>query len=209
MLLLFFGPSGVGKGTYARMFVERNGFVHVSTGDILRAEVASGSKLGKEVEKLITSGKFVPQEMMNPLLKAYLEKIDYKHKKVILDGYPRSLEQAEGSKDFLNFDYLLSFEANEKTLVDRLSKRWTCPKCGEIYHEINIPPKVKWICDKDGAKLFQRDDDKPEAIKSRLNEYKSKAEPVLNYYPKKKVLRLSADEDMETVYKRAIKVLKL
>jgi len=199
----------VGKGTYAKMFVQRNGFTHVSMGDICREEVASGSDLGKELDKIMKSGKFAPQEMVIPILKSYLDRIDYKKKNLILDGFPRSLEQAEASRNFLDFDYLLSFEAKDKTLVDRLSKRWTCPKCGAIYHEVNIPPKVFGICDKDGAKLFQRDDDKSEAILSRLNEYKSKAEPVLNYYPKEKVLRLSAEEDMETVYKRAIKTLKL
>ena len=209
MLLLFFGPSGVGKGTYAKMFVQRNGFIHVSTGDICRAEVATGSELGKKIGEIINTGKFIPQEMMIPLLKKYLDNINYKTKNVILDGFPRSMEQAESSKAFLDFDYLLSFDATEKTLVDRLSKRWTCPKCGAIYHEVNIPPKVKWVCDKDGKKLFQRDDDKPEVIKSRLREYNEKAEPVLKYYPKEKVLKLSAEEDMETVYKRVIKALKL
>ncbi len=209
MLLLFFGPSGVGKGTYAKMFVQRNGFTHVSMGDICREEVASGSELGKELDKIMKSGKFAPEQMIIPILKNYLNRIDYKHKNLILDGFPRTLDQAKASDEFLDFDYLLSFEATEKTLVDRLSKRWTCPKCGAIYHEVNIPPKVAGICDKDGTKLFQREDDKPEAILSRLREYKSKSEPVLKYYPSKKILRLSAEEDMETVYKKAIKVLKL
>jgi len=209
MLLLFFGPSGVGKGTYAKMFVKRNGFTHVSTGDILRAEAESGTELGNKIKKMITSGVFVPPEMMISLLKSYLVRVDYKNKELILDGFPRTLAQAKASRDFLDFDYLLSFEASEETLVSRLSKRWTCPTCGAIYHEINIPSKVAGICDKDGAKLFQREDDKPDAIRKRLQQYHDLMIPILGYYPKEKILKLSAEEDMETVYNRIIKALRL
>lgn len=186
--IVFLGSAGVGKGTYAQDISEHYKIPTVSTGHLLREEVESGSKEGKEAKKHMDKGELVPTNIITALLKKRLAKKDCK-KGFILDGYPRSMEQARALDKITHIDVAVNFIAPLKVILSRLGGRRTCSKCGWIFHIKNIPPKKKGICDKCGGKLLIRKDDQPEAIKKRLDIYKKKVKPVLDYYKKRGVLK--------------------
>lgn len=188
MNLIFLGPPGVGKGTIAKDIVKEKQIPQISTGDLLRAAVKEGSKLGKKAKEYMDAGKLVPDDLVINLLKDRISQKDCKNG-FILDGFPRTISQAEAlDKGNIPIGKVLNFKASERTIISRISGRRTCKKCNAIYHIKNIPPKVKGICDKCQGELFQRDDDKPEAVKKRLEVYKQQTAPLINYYNKKGIL---------------------
>lgn len=193
MNLVFLGPPGVGKGTIAKEIAKEKGIPQISTGDLLREAVKQGSELGKKAKTYMDSGKLVPDNLVINLLKNRISKDDCK-KGFILDGFPRTVPQAEALAKEVKINRVLNFKALDKTIIQRLSGRRTCKSCNAIYHLINIPPKVEGICDKCGGELFQRDDDKPKAIKKRLEVYQQQTAPLIDYYNKKGNL---ADIDTE------------
>ncbi len=193
MNLIFLGPPGVGKGTIAKEIVKEKGIPQISTGDLLREAVKQGSELGKKTKAYMDSGKLVPDNLVINLLKNRIAKDDCK-KGFILDGFPRTVPQAEALEKEVKINRVLNFKALDKTIIQRLSGRRTCKSCNAIYHLTNIPPKVEGICDKCGGDLFQRDDDKPKAIKKRLEIYQQQTAPLIDYYNKKGNL---ADIDTE------------
>lgn len=188
MNLIFLGPPGVGKGTVAKMIVKEKGIPQISTGDLLRAAVKEGSELGKQAKTYMDSGKLVPDDLVINLLKERISKEDCKNG-FILDGFPRTIPQAEAlDSSNVQIDKVLNFKASEETIIQRISGRRTCKKCNAIYHVTNIPPKVEGVCDKCGGELFQRDDDKPESVKKRLDVYKQQTAPLINFYKGKNIL---------------------
>jgi len=156
--LIFIGPPGIGKGTYATAVSERYGIPHISTGDIFREEVKRGSELGRKVKKYLEAGELVPDEIVIEVVRERLKKEDCR-KGFILDGYPRTLRQAEELDKMTSIDLVLNFHAPDEVIIERLSGRRICVKCGAIYHVKFMPPKKPGICDKCGGKIIQRKDD--------------------------------------------------
>lgn len=204
MNVVLLGAPGVGKGTYAKLLSERYKIPHISTGDLLREEIKNKTELGKKAKSFYDAGKLVPDELVVELLKKRISQKDAK-KGFLLDGFPRSIAQAEILEKKIKVDKVLSFEASNATILNRLGGRRTCRKCSAIFHVKNIPPKKKGICDRCGGELYQRDDEKPETIKVRLETYKRQTEPLINYY-KKKGLLVKVDANLP--YKQVNKIIK-
>ena len=206
MKLVFLGPPGVGKGTVTDRIKDAYGFVKISTGDLLRENIKKKTELGKEAERYIHQGNLVPDETIIKVVKEELKGL----KNYILDGFPRTIKQAEELGKFEKIDYVVNFTAKDETIIDRLSGRRTCPKCNTIYHIRNIPPKIEGICDKDGTRLIQREDDKPEAIIKRLKIYNSQTRPLIDYYKKKGLLvNVDTEQPLDKIVEDTLKVLGL
>jgi len=180
------GPPGAGKGTVAKDVVERYGVPHISTGDMLRDAVASGSDLGKKVKSVMDSGQLVSDELLFDLVKDRLSQEDCKHG-FILDGFPRNTDQANDLDEILS-DIQLSLTAvifldcSEEEVVKRISNRRVCPTCSRVYNLISLKPKNDEKCDDDGTKLIQREDDKEETVRKRYQIYIDKTSPLIKLY---------------------------
>jgi adenylate kinase len=209
MRLIFLGPPGVGKGTIAKMLVDKYNIIQISTGDLLRAAVKEGTELGKKAKGYMDSGGLVPDDLVINLLKERIEKPDCKNG-FVLDGFPRTIPQAEAlTNSSVKIDKALYYKARRETIIQRLSGRRTCKKCGAIYHIVNIPSKVEGKCDKCDGELFQRDDDKPEAIENRLVVYEKQTAPLVDYYKKKHLLaEIDAEEPLDKILKNTIKSIE-
>jgi len=182
--LIFLGPPGAGKGTQARIIEERFRARQISTGDILRDNRTKGTELGKEAEAYMKRGDLVPDALIVAMIEKELEKTSAGF---IMDGFPRTVAQAEAFDDLLerkgwSLDAVALFEADRKTLVDRLSARWTNPRTGRTYNSITNPPKTAGIDDEDGGPLTQREDDKAETVAKRLDVYDQQTKPLIDYY---------------------------
>ena len=184
MKLIFLGPPGAGKGTIADLAVEKLGLPHISTGDLFRAAVKNGTPLGLKVKDIMASGGLVPDELTIELVKERLSQKDAA-KGWILDGFPRTIPQAEALEKIAAVDSVVNFEVADAIVVDRLSGRRVCKTCGKIYHVKNMPPKKEGVCDVEGGALYIRDDDKEAAIKVRLETYRKSTEPLIDWYGKK------------------------
>jgi adenylate kinase len=180
--LIFLGPPGAGKGTQAKALQERFGFRQISTGDILRANVRQGTPLGVEAKGYMDDGKLVPDDLIIRMMDAELEQGG----NVILDGFPRTVPQAQALDDLLGRKHrsavAVLFDVDQDVLIDRLTGRWTHLPSGRVYHERYAPPKVAGIDDVTGEPLVQRDDDKETTIRKRLAEYEQLTTPLIGYY---------------------------
>ncbi|HIQ02837.1 MAG TPA: adenylate kinase [Desulfurococcales archaeon] len=207
--LVLLGPPGVGKGTYAKELSRRLGIPHISTGDIFREEVKKGTPLGLKVKEYLDRGVLVPDSIVNEVVKQRLSMDDCR-RGFILDGYPRTLNQAKALDSMVRIDAALYFTAPKEVIIERVSGRRICPKCGAIYHVKNIPPKKPGICDICGSKLIQREDDKPEVVERRLRVYEETMRPVIEYYRSKGLLiEVDASEPVvERIVLKAIEELK-
>ena len=186
MRIIIMGPPGVGKGTQATMLQSQFNIPHVSTGDIFRAILRTEGELTTEVRNYLDQGLLVPDELTNEVVANRFESDDVKEG-FIFDGYPRNVNQAEAFSKFLSennypIDLVINITASDKVIVDRLSGRRVCPKCGETYHLETKKPKVEGICDNDQTPLIQREDDKPATILKRLAIYHEQTKPLINYY---------------------------
>ena len=193
MQAILLGPPGAGKGTQAKMLTERYGVPQVSTGDILRAAVAAGTPLGKEAKTYMDRGALVPDEVVIGIVRDRLGEPDCR-KGYLLDGFPRTVAQAEALTRMLKklgapLPRVASLEVGEEELVKRLSGRRTCPACGEPFHVESHPPRVEGICDKCGGRLIQREDDREETIRRRLQVYRKETEPLIGYYQNQGLLK--------------------
>jgi adenylate kinase len=189
MRLVLLGAPGAGKGTQAKKLIEKYGIPQISTGDILRKAVADGTPLGKEAKVIMDKGELVPDKIVLGLVEERVKQADCK-KGFILDGFPRNTAQAEALDKLLNdlqmpLDSALSVDVPKEDLMKRLTGRRTCKKCQQMYNVYYSPPKKGAICDKCGGELFQRDDDKEETIKKRLDVYDTQTAPLIDYYSKK------------------------
>lgn len=195
MKLIILAAPGAGKGTQAEALSNHFGIPTISTGAILRKNIADGTELGEIASKYINDGKFVPDDIMIGIVKERLGEDDCKNG-FILDGFPRTLKQAEAlDASDIEIDKVLTIEVEDETIIERLSGRLECKKCGSSYHKIHKQPKVDGICDKCGGVLTTRADDKPEIIKDRLNTYYEQTEPLKDFYKNKGMLRTAIGQD--------------
>lgn len=213
--LIFLGPPACGKGTQTAMLAEYLKFPHIDTGSLLRAEISAGTEAGKEAKLYIDEGHLVPVQLVARIIKNRLSQDDC-GKGYILDGYPRSLEQADAltrMNDEINGDEKVDFRAiyfdiDTDILVERIVNRRSCPKCGEIYNLAFKAPKKDGICDKCGAELTQRKDDTREIAQERFETYFHETAPLIDYYKNKGVLRkIDANGDIKEVWERLLKVV--
>jgi adenylate kinase len=194
MNLILLGPPGAGKGTQAKRLEEKHGLVQLATGDMLRRAVASGSPLGERVKAIMEAGKLVPDDIIIEMIAERIAQPDAA-RGFILDGFPRTVPQAEALDRMLaergqKLDHVILMEVDEPVLIDRISGRFTCAKCGASYHERYNRPKAEDSCDLCGATDFvYRADDRPEAIATRLAAYRNQTAPILPYYRDRGILR--------------------
>lgn len=204
MNIILFGPPGAGKGTQAKKLVDFYGIPQISTGDILRANVREGTELGLAAKAYMDKGELVPDDVLIGIIKNRLKEEDCK-KGFILDGYPRTVPQADALEAILDeidkpIDVVLNLEVPDEVLVGRISGRLMC-KCGASYHTVSNPPKEGNICDICGGEVFQRDDDRAEAVQNRLDVYKKQTQPLIRYYEEKGILvSLDGTKDIDEVF---------
>lgn len=194
MKLVMLGAPGAGKGTQATLISKKYSVPHISTGDILRDAVGRKTQLGMQAKTYMDAGHLVPDELVINIVKERLSERDCENG-FILDGFPRTVAQAEALQKALEkmskkLDMVLSIEVDEDELIRRLTQRRQCQNCGKIYHLLYDPPKVDGVCDKCGGKLYQRADDKENAIRKRLEEYQNKTHPLISYYNNLGLLRV-------------------
>ena len=187
MNIVLLGSPGVGKGTYAGVLSKKYEIPTISVGDLFRNAIKNQTPLGKKIKSYVTSGELVPDEIVIELVKNRLEEPDCK-RGFLLDGFPRTVPQAEAMMKFKKIDYALNFVAPDEEIMERLGGRRTCNKCGAIYHIKNMPPTIDGVCDKCSGRLVQRADEKPDVIKNRLEIYKEKTKPVSDYFQAKGML---------------------
>ena len=205
MHLILMGLPGAGKGTQAEKISEKYGIPHISTGDMFRLAIKEGTELGKKAKRYLDEGALVPDEVTNGIVEERLSKDDC-NKGFLLDGFPRTIPQAEALQQItekLNkkLDYVIHVDVPEEKLLERLTGRRVCPTCGATYHVVNNPPKREGICDKDGAKLIQRDDDTEETVGKRLAVNLEQTKPLLEFYEKLGiVVTVNGDQPIDKVF---------
>ena len=184
--MILFGPPGAGKGTQAAILAEKTGLVHITTGELFREAIRKETELGRQAKPYYDRGDLVPDALTIGMLLERLAEEDAVHG-CLLDGFPRTLEQATALDDALigqgqAIDKVLCIQVPEDELLGRLAGRWTCRGCGDVYHRQSRWPKVEGRCDRCGGELYQRDDDQPEAVRRRLEVYSRQTAPLIDYY---------------------------
>ncbi|MBX8632035.1 MAG: nucleoside monophosphate kinase [Thermoplasmata archaeon] len=203
--LVFIGPPGAGKGTQAFIISRRLSIPRVATGDLLRDEIARGTELGMSAKKCVDDGKLVPDQIVNAILEARLLEFN---DGFIIDGYPRTIDQAKFLENVTTLDSVVYFDAPEEVLVDRIINRRICPKCNSVYNTVEYPPKVDNLCDKDQTPLIQRTDDNSEIAKLRIRTFWEKTAPLIQYYFEKNLLaKINANQKFEAVTDEIVLVL--
>ena len=212
MKIIMVGAPGAGKGTQAKRIAEKYGIPHVSTGDIFRANLKEGTELGLKAKVFMDKGALVPDEITIGMLMDRIHQPDCKDG-YVLDGFPRNIPQAEALTKALNeanesMDAVVDVDVPDENIMDRMSGRRTCRKCGEGYHTKYNPPKADGICDVCGGELYIRDDDKPETVKKRLTVYHDQTQPLIDYYTKQGILKsVNGTQMMEKVFADIVKIL--
>lgn len=212
MYIVLLGPPGAGKGTQAQRLAEATGLLHISTGDMFREHVRNNTELGQLAKQYMDRGELVPDEVTIAML---LERLDQPDavRGALFDGFPRNVAQAQALDEALarrgaKVDRAVLIEVSDDELVARLGGRWMCRQCGAVYHERNDPPKQAGICDRCGGQLYQRDDDKPEVVRSRLEKQKPPAD-LLSYYRERNVLRtVDGEQSFEAVTQALLEAIR-
>ena len=213
MRLILLGPPGSGKGTQAQRLVHRHGIVQLSTGEMLRAAVAAETPVGLQAKELMASGSLVPDDVVVGIISDRIDQPDAA-KGFILDGFPRTIPQAEKLGEALAkhgkaLDAVVSLEVPTETLVERISGRRSCPRDGSVYHIVQNPPRREGVCDLCGATLVQRDDDKPESVRTRMQAYEASTAPLKDFYARRGLLRVvdgvGAPEAIEAAVLQALR----
>ena len=213
MKIIMLGAPGAGKGTQAKMIAEKYGVPHISTGDIFRANIKNGTQLGMEAKQYMDKGLLVPDELTVKILLDRVAQDDCK-KGYVLDGFPRTIPQAEVLDKALTelgdkIDYAINVDVPDENIVRRMGGRRACLSCGATYHIEHVPPKKEGICDTCGQELVLRDDDKPETVQNRLNVYHEQTQPLIEFYQAKGVLKtVDGTVDMKDVFAAITEILK-
>ena len=212
MKIIMLGAPGAGKGTQAKKIAEKYQIPHISTGDIFRSNIKEGTELGMKAKAYMDQGGLVPDELTIGMLMDRIQKDDCKNG-YVLDGFPRTIPQAESLTNALNernqkIDYAVNVDVPDENIVNRMSGRRACLSCGATYHIVYKPSKVEGICDVCGDKLVLREDDKPETVKKRLSVYHDQTQPLIDYYKEAGVLaNVDGTQDMEKVFSDIVAVL--
>ncbi len=212
MKIIMLGAPGAGKGTQAKKIAEKYGIPHISTGDIFRANIKNGTELGKKAKTYMDQGLLVPDELTCDLVVDRIGQPDAA-KGYVLDGFPRTIPQAECLTDALNrlgssIDYAIDVDVPDEAIVTRMSGRRACLKCGATYHIVYAAPVKEGICDKCGESLVLRDDDKPETVQKRLTVYHEQTQPLIDYYTKQGVLKtVDGTKDLNDVFAEIVSIL--
>jgi adenylate kinase len=209
MRAVLLGPPGAGKGTQAVKLVEKYGIPQISTGDIFRKNIKEGTELGKKAQDYMNKGLLVPDELVVDLVKDRLMQDDCANG-YLLDGFPRTIYQAEQLDKFLaengqKLDAVINFEVGHDALISRLTGRRVCKKCGASYHIVNIPPKTEGVCDVCGGELEQRKDDTVETAENRIKVYNESTAPLIEYYTASGAIRnFNAEKDHEVIFEEIV-----
>ena len=212
MKIIMLGAPGAGKGTQAKKIAEKYGIPHISTGDIFRANIKEGTELGKKAKSYMDQGLLVPDELTCDLVVDRISQPDAE-KGYVLDGFPRTIPQAEALTDALNkrgetIDYAINVEVPDSNIINRMSGRRACLSCGATYHLTYNPPKTEGVCDNCQGELVLRDDDKPETVKKRLDVYHAQTQPLIDYYKAAGALReVDGTQDIDVVFQDIVKIL--
>ncbi len=212
MKIIMLGAPGAGKGTQAKMIADKYDVPHISTGDIFRANIKNGTELGVEAKKYMDQGMLVPDELTVKILLDRVSQPDCT-KGYVLDGFPRTIPQAEVLEKALNeindhIDYAIDVNVPDENIVRRMSGRRACLSCGATFHIVHVPPKTEGICDRCGKELILRDDDKPETVEKRLAVYHEQTQPLIEFYSAKGILRtVDGTVDMMDVFEEITKIL--
>jgi len=202
MKFILIGCPGAGKGTQAKKLSKHYDIAHISTGDLLRDQIKRGTELGKKITEIMDKGGLVSDDIVAAILKERITEDDCK-KGYILDGYPRNVAQAEGLEAITGpLDKVVCIDVDDAVILDRMTGRRSCPKCGEMYHTKYNPPKTDSICDRCGESLIQRKDDNEETVKNRLKVYHETTAPVIDFYDKKGIVcRIDGQGDIDDIFK--------
>ena len=212
MKIIMLGAPGAGKVTQAKMIAEKCGIPHISTGDIFRANIKNGTELGAKAKEYMDKGLLVPDELVCDLVVDRIQQADCE-KGYILDGFPRTIPQAEALENALNaieqkLDYAIDIDVPDENIINRMSGRRACVGCGATYHVLFNPTKVEGKCDVCGESLILRDDDKPETVKKRLDVYHTQTQPLIDFYTERKVLvEVDGTQSMDKVFDDIMKIL--
>ncbi|MCR4927200.1 MAG: adenylate kinase [Lachnospiraceae bacterium] len=212
MKIIMLGAPGAGKGTQAKMIADKYQIPHISTGDIFRANIKNGTELGKEAKKYMDAGQLVPDELTVKLLLDRVANEDCKNG-YVLDGFPRTIPQAEVLENALTklgekVDYAIDVDVPDENIIRRMSGRRACVACGATYHIVYNPTKEEGICDRCGAALILRDDDKPETVIKRLDVYHAQTQPLIDFYSSRNVLRsVDGTQDLMKVFEDIAAIL--
>ena len=212
MKIIMLGAPGAGKGTQAKQIADKYSIPHISTGDIFRANIKNGTELGKKAKQYMDQGALVPDELTCDLVMDRIQQDDCKNG-FVLDGFPRTIPQAEALDAALGkinekMDYAIDVDVPDENIVNRMSGRRACLKCGATYHLISIPPKVEGICDRCGSEIVLREDDKPETVQKRLKVYHEQTQPLIDYYKNQGILKsVDGTQPMDEVFKAIVTIL--
>lgn len=212
MKIIMLGAPGAGKGTQAKMIADKYSIPHISTGDIFRANIKNNTELGQKAKTYMDQGLLVPDELVVDLIMDRFQEADCANG-YVLDGFPRTIPQAEALDNALNaigekVDYAINVEVPDENIVTRMSGRRACVGCGATYHIVYNPTKTENICDRCGKELILRDDDKPETVQKRLKVYHDQTQPLISYYEKKGVLKeVDGTVDMKDVFGAIVAIL--
>jgi adenylate kinase len=212
MKIIMLGAPGAGKGTQADKICAKYNIPHISTGDIFRANIKNNTELGQKAKSYMDKGELVPDELVVDLVVDRIKADDCTNG-YVLDGFPRTIPQAEALDAALaaindKVDYAINVEVPDENIINRMSGRRACVACGATYHIVHIPTKVEGVCDKCGAELILRDDDKPETVKNRLNVYHEQTQPLIDYYTAKNILHeVDGTKAMEDVFSSIVSIL--
>lgn len=212
MKIIMLGAPGAGKGTQAKKIADKYSIPHISTGDIFRANIKNGTELGNKAKTYMDQGLLVPDELVVDLVADRVQQEDCT-KGYVLDGFPRTIPQAEAldaalEKMGTKVDYAVNVEVPDENIINRMAGRRACVGCGATYHIVHIPTKTEGICDRCGQELILRDDDKPETVKKRLDVYHEQTQPLIDYYTGKEVLvEVDGTKAMEDVFQAIVEIL--
>lgn len=212
MRAVLLGPPGAGKGTQAVKLVDKYAIPQISTGDIFRKNIKEGTALGKKAQEYMNAGELVPDELVVDLVVDRLQQDDCANG-YLLDGFPRTIFQAEQLDKFLaeqgqELDAVINFEVGHDTLIERLTGRRVCKKCGASYHIVNVPPQVEGVCDRCGGELEQRKDDTVETAENRISVYNESTAPLIAYYEKTgKLKNFNAEQDHMVVFGQIVEAI--
>ena len=209
---ILLGPPGAGKGTQAVNIVDKYGIPHISTGDIFRANIKNGTELGKKAQEYMNRGELVPDDLVIEIATTRLLEDDCKNG-FLLDGFPRTVYQAEKLDEFLaahgsKIDKVLDIAVEKEELITRLTGRRVCKACGASYHVVNIPPKAEGICDRCGGELMQRADDNLETVENRIDVYEAQTKPLVDYYENAgNIAHIDGATELDNVFADIVKAL--